>query len=78
MNSAKWRWQTMRRGSIGKKLLEAAISRAKESGAKRIFLEGNTLLEASIHLYKKAGFQEIPHRHSRYKRVNIVMEMLLD
>lgn len=63
---------------IGKKLLEAAITKAKSIGARRIFLEGNTLLEASIHLYRKTGFKEIPHRHSRYKRVNIVMEMLLD
>jgi putative acetyltransferase len=59
---------------IGKKLGEAAIEKAKGVGAKRIFLEGNTALKASIHLYKKLGFNEIKGQKSHYKRVNIVME----
>lgn len=62
---------------IGRKLAEAAISKAKERGSKRIYLEGNTLLEASIHLYKKLGFQEILGQQSPYQRVNIIMELLL-
>lgn len=60
---------------IGRKLGEAAITKAKSVGATRIFLEGNTALEASIHLYKKLGFKEIEGQESHYKRVNIVMEM---
>lgn len=63
---------------IGGKLMEAAIGKAREVGAKRLYLEGNTLLEASIHLYKKFGFKEVTGRESHYKRVNIIMEMLLD
>lgn len=62
---------------IGRKLGEAAIEKAKAIGAKRIYLEGNTTLEASIHLYKKLGFKEIEWQSSTYKRVNIMMEMLL-
>lgn len=60
---------------IGEKLGQAAIEKARATGAKRVFLEGNTALEASIHLYKKLGFNEIKGQESHYKRVNIVMEM---
>lgn len=63
---------------IGGKLVGAAIAKAREAGAKRLYLEGNTLLEASIHLYRKFGFKEVIGRESHYKRVNIIMEMLLD
>ena len=62
---------------IGRKLAEAAISKAREVRAKRIYLEGNTRLEASIHLYKKVGFKEIHGQQSRFKRVNIIMEKIL-
>lgn len=62
---------------IGRRLGEAAIEKAKHVGAKGIFLEGNTTLEASIHLYKKLGFKEVKEYESHYKRVNIVMEMRL-
>jgi GNAT superfamily N-acetyltransferase len=61
---------------IGRKLVEAAIEKAKAVGAKRIYLEGNKALEASIHLYRKLGFKEIEWQSSAYKRVNIIMEML--
>lgn len=62
---------------IGRKLAEAAIVRAKELDADRLYLEGNTLLESSIHLYKKLGFQKVNGRPSPYKRVNIIMELRL-
>lgn len=60
---------------IGRMLGETAISKAKEIGARKIYLEGNTLLESSIHLYRKLGFKEIKGGSSPYKRVNIVMEL---
>ena len=63
---------------VGKRLGEAAISKAKSVGAQSIYLEGNTALESSIHLYKKLGFIEVPSGPSSYKRVNIVMELELD
>ena len=62
---------------IGRKLAETAIDKARQMGVKRIYLEGNTKLEASIHLYKKLGFKEITGPPSKFKRVNIVMEMFL-
>ena len=63
---------------IGGKLVDAAIAKARQVGAKRLYLEGNTRLEASVHLYKKFGFKEVIGRESHFKRVNIIMEMLLD
>ncbi len=60
---------------IGRKLGEAALEKAKAMGANRVFLEGNSALEASIHLYKKLGFKAIEGQESHYKRVNIVMEI---
>jgi GNAT superfamily N-acetyltransferase len=63
---------------IGRKLGEAAIEKAKEIGARKIYLEGNTLLKSSIHLYRKLGFKEVKGGPSPYKRVNIVMELELD
>lgn len=62
---------------VGRKLGEAALNKAALRGAKRVYLEGNTLLEASIHLYKKLGFKETSMRQAHYKRVNIIMEKLL-
>lgn len=62
---------------IGRKLVEAAIAKAAEAGAKSLYLEGNTLLEPSIHLYRKLGFKEVKVRESHYRRVNIAMELRL-
>ena len=63
---------------IGRLLGQRIIEAAKELGAKRIYLEGNTKLEASMHLYRRLGFQEVPGRPSPYKRVNIHMELRLE
>lgn len=63
---------------IGKLLGEAAIAKAKSLGAPSVYLEGNTSLASSIHLYKKLGFKEVSGGPSSYKRVNIVMELELD
>lgn len=62
---------------IGKSLGEAAIQKAQHAGAKRVYLEGNTTLEASIYLYRKLGFKEFEWEHSSYRRVNIMMEKIL-
>lgn len=63
---------------IGFLLCQRVINAAKESGASRLYLEGNRILKASIALYKKLGFQEIKERTSSYKRVNIQMELVLE
>ena len=62
---------------IGRKLGEALLDYARSHGVKRIFLEGNTRLEASIALYRKLGFKEIPLKGNAYERCDILMEIIL-
>lgn len=59
---------------IGRALGEAAVSRAKELGAKKIFLYSNTLLQAAVGLYFSLGFREVPV-DGPYQRTNIKMEL---
>lgn len=63
--------------SIGFLLGKAIIKAAKELGASKIYLEGNTILKASINLYQKLGFVKVAGYPSPYKRVNIQMELEL-
>jgi GNAT superfamily N-acetyltransferase len=62
---------------VGHQLLTYAIEQARITGAKTLFLEGNTKLEASIHLYRKFGFKEVTSRESHFERVDIIMELSL-
>ena len=62
---------------IGHQLGTALIDYARQLGAKRIYLEGNTKLEASIHLYRSLGFKEIPLEGNTYDRCDIIMELTL-
>ena len=59
---------------IGNRLMEALLAEARRRGIEKIYLEGNTRLEASIAMYRKFGFREVPVVHRSYARVNIVME----
>ena len=63
---------------LGVLLCEAVISKARELGAKKLFLESNTSLKPAIHIYRKVGFRELPRRHSKYQRANIWMELDLE
>ena len=62
---------------IGYQLGTALIDYARKIGAKRLYLEGNTKLEASIHLYQKLGFKEVPLEGNSYDRCNIIMQLTL-
>lgn len=62
---------------IGHQLGAALIDYARKIGAKRLYLEGNTKLETSIHLYHKLGFHEISLEGSTYERCDIIMELNL-
>lgn len=66
-----------RGNGIGFKLGVAAIQKAKELGAKNVFLESNTLLAPAINLYKKLGFVEFHGEPSLYERADIQMMMEL-
>ncbi|MBW4466454.1 MAG: helix-turn-helix domain-containing GNAT family N-acetyltransferase [Pegethrix bostrychoides GSE-TBD4-15B] len=63
---------------IGWLLGQAIIQKARDLGAKRIFLESNTKLKPAINLYQKLGFRKVIRQPSPYERCNIQMELQLD
>jgi GNAT superfamily N-acetyltransferase len=63
--------------SIGYILGKAAIDKAKELGAKKLYLESNTKLEPAINLYHKLGFQKVVGHPTPYERCNIQMELAI-
>jgi len=81
---AKMAVDTKARGrEIGFLLGSALIEKALQRGFTRIVLEGNTKMAASISLYRKLGFEEIPladldTKQALHKRCNIFMELRLN
>ena len=63
--------------NIGFLLGNFAINKAKELGAKKIYLESNTILKPAINLYHKLGFQKVAGLPTPYKRCNIQMELVI-
>ncbi len=59
-------------------MCRAAIGRARQSGANKIFLESNTILKLAVSLYRKLGFTELKELHPAYERGDIQMELTLD
>jgi GNAT superfamily N-acetyltransferase/Mn-dependent DtxR family transcriptional regulator len=62
---------------IGLLLGNAAIAKARQAGAKQLYLESNTILKPAINLYHKLGFAKIIGATSPYERCNIQMELQL-
>ena len=64
---------------LGLALGKAALARAKAMGARKVYLESNTILTPALSLYEKLGFQTLPSdaRASPYERCNIRMERSL-
>jgi DNA-binding MarR family transcriptional regulator/N-acetylglutamate synthase-like GNAT family acetyltransferase len=58
---------------IGFILGNASIAKARELGAKKIYLESNTILKPAINLYHKLGFKKVTGIPSPYERCNIQM-----
>jgi len=72
--------ESARRGGIGRRLLETAITAARAIGARRLYLETNHKLEPAIRLYEAVGFRHIPKNRvapSPYARSDVSMEMYL-
>jgi len=63
--------------NIGWMLGNAAIEKAKAAGARKIYLESNTILKPAINLYHKLGFKKIAGHPTPYERSNIQMELEL-
>lgn len=62
----------------GNALIEALLAEACRRDIREIYLEGNTRLKASIHMYRKHGFVEIPLGDQSYERVDILMKWQRD
>jgi GNAT superfamily N-acetyltransferase/predicted transcriptional regulator len=62
---------------IGFLLGNACIEKARVAGAKKLYLESNTILKPAISLYHKLGFKKITGPPSPYERSNIQMELSL-
>lgn len=63
--------------SIGYLLGEKCKEYAKNLGAKKLYLESNTILKPAINLYRKLGFIEVAGLPSPYARANIKMALQL-
>ena len=63
---------------IGLLLMNAILDEAKKLGAKKLFIETNTVLSTAINLYKKVGFKKISGYSSPYERSNYHMQLQLD
>ena len=61
--------------NIGWLLGQATIEKAKSLGAKKVYLESNTILKPAINLYHKLGFKKIAGHATPYERCNIQMEI---
>jgi len=64
--------------NVGWLLAQAIIKKAEGLGAKKIYLESNTVLKPAINLYHKLGFQKVAGRPTPYERANIQMELILN
>ncbi len=61
---------------IGRKLAEAIVSKAREIGAKKVFLESSQELEAALALYHKLGFRNDPSLEvPAYSRCNVQLAL---
>lgn len=63
--------------SIAWLLGQAIVNSARELGAKKIYLESNTILKPAINLYYKLGFEKVYGLETPYKRCNIQMELVV-
>ena len=61
--------------NIGGLLGQAIITKARQLGASRLYLESNTKLKPAISLYEKLGFKKVSGRPTPYERCNIQMEL---
>ena len=65
---------------LGRRLLEAAIARARELGATSLFLGSNRRLAPAVHLYEAVGFRHVPRERigpMPYDRADVFMELEL-
>jgi len=69
-----------RGAGIGKAIMARVDAEAADMGAKTVWLESNTVLDAAMHLYQICGYRELSDSDctpSPYDRCNIQMEKVL-
>lgn len=62
---------------ISKMLIEKCIARAKELGAKKIYLVSNSKLATAVSLYEKYGFAHVPVIDNHYSNADVRMEKII-
>jgi GNAT superfamily N-acetyltransferase len=65
---------------VGRKLMLAAIERARELGAGSLFLGSNNRLANAVHLYESVGFVHVSPEtigHLPYDRADVYMQLVL-
>ncbi|MGZ8559726.1 MAG: GNAT family N-acetyltransferase [Chitinophagaceae bacterium] len=62
---------------ISKLLIEACLTKAKETGAKKLSLFSNHQLQTALKLYEKYGFYYVEVEDSPFETADIKMEMQL-
>ena len=71
----------LRNRGIGRSLLEAAIERARDLGARSLFLGTSVQLPAAVHLYEGLGFRRVPREQvgpMPYERADLFMALALE
>jgi GNAT superfamily N-acetyltransferase len=70
--------QAQGRGA-GRKLVAAAIERARQMGMRRVYIETNSKLGPALKLYRDAGFRPLAKPvPSPYARADVQLELILD
>lgn len=65
---------------VGRKLMDAAIVKAREMGARSLYLESNTKLVPAVTLYERSGFRHLADEErqvSPYVRCDVYMRRTL-
>lgn len=65
---------------FGRRIIHAAMDRARELGATSLFLGSSTKLPNAVHLYESVGFRHIPDEQigpMPYVRADVFMELQL-
>lgn len=71
----------LRGRGIGRRLLVYAIDKARQMGARSLFLGSNSVLKNAVHLYESVGFRHVPPDQlpdTGYARADVFMEMALE
>ena len=62
----------------GRMLMSAAVEAARTMGAKRVYIETNSVLAPALKLYRDAGFQPLKElKPSPYARADVQLELWL-